>query len=304
MGLYLLKMVKALKIKMNEKGQTLLFVVVAATIALSVGVAVSTRTLGNLRNVSRTDSASRVMGVAEGGIESLLVRNYSELDAAMNPSEGNCVSVGATYDDTVKSCVYDFTGSSDDEDLVSSRAVITVGTFTANEISDGYAFSLNTDSVREVNLSGYNADTVEICWVEDKSAIYYYSYNPDGDLEKGGIYPTGGLVDVDESISGLFDVSASERGMYKFCKYVNLASDPYGLRIKALYNNATVAVFPEDGYDLPSQGYVLISKGEIVTGSGGQEVATVIVHKTYPYSSPIFDYGIYTPNSLDAGTED
>jgi len=49
---------------------------------------------------------------------------------------------------------------------------------------------------------------------------------------------------------------------------------------------------------LPTQGYKFTSRGEIVTGSGGEEKATVIVHRSYPYAPDIFDYGIYTPTTL------
>ena len=53
----------------NEKGQALLFVVVAMTIALSIGINASVRTITSLSRTTRTYTASRALAAAEGGIE-------------------------------------------------------------------------------------------------------------------------------------------------------------------------------------------------------------------------------------------
>jgi len=79
----------------NNKGQALLFVIVAVTMAMAVGISVSTRTIGSLKRASRTDTSARVIAAAEGGIENLLGRNYSQLDAAIDDGSVDCGAIGA-----------------------------------------------------------------------------------------------------------------------------------------------------------------------------------------------------------------
>jgi hypothetical protein len=102
-------------IKTKQNGQALLFVVVAATIALTVGVAVSTRTIGSIKRSTRTDTSARIIAVAEGGMENLLSRNYTQLDEAVTPGDDGCGAIGATYDSTLNKCIYYFSGSAPSE---------------------------------------------------------------------------------------------------------------------------------------------------------------------------------------------
>ena len=95
----------------NEKGQTLLFVIVAVTIAMAVGVAVSTRTIQSLKRVARTDTSARVIAAAEGGIENLLGRNYSQLDGAIAVLD--CGLIGAVPGPEAGACLYMFLGGAD-----------------------------------------------------------------------------------------------------------------------------------------------------------------------------------------------
>jgi hypothetical protein len=305
-------MAKILNKKSYEQGQTLLFVVIAVTISLAVGVAVSTRTISSLRRVSRTDSAARVIAAAEGGIENMLGRTYNQLDGAID--EADCASIGASLEliDSDSSCVYNFNPEPGDGsgDLISSRAVVDVSTFNSNEEYGGYAFNLTPGLLREVYLpsSLYSPNTVQICWEREDSVIYYYSYNPDGEVLKGGLQPNSGWPYWSDYISELFIQSGAASATspdksalgYTSCQNINLVDSHHGLRIRVLYNRSKVAIFPTDPstHPLPVQGYKLESRGEIVTGEGSQEKATVIVHKTYPYAPDIFDYGIYTPGIL------
>ena len=108
-------MIKNIKQRKYEKGQTLLFVIVAVTIALVVGVSVSTRTISSIRRVSRTDTSTRIIAAAEGGIENLLGRTYEQLDVAINADDDNCSQIGATYNSDVGSCIYIFSGNTFNE---------------------------------------------------------------------------------------------------------------------------------------------------------------------------------------------
>ena len=288
----------------HEKGQTLLFVIVAVTIAMAIGVAVSTRTISSLKRVARTDTSARVIAAAEGGIENLLSRPYSALESARqdNPAGTDCGDIGATtpVPPEAGKCAYLLSiPKPSSEDQISSRAIVSVNIFNSNTQDGGYSFTLEPGSVKEIHLSTtetYTPNDIQICWKSQNTAIYYYSYNSSGEVLKGGIYPSSGFSHSSD-VSDIFEQSNSNRAEYLYCSAVNLVSNPYGLRIKVLYNQSEVAVFPTSG-NLPSQGYELTSRGEISTEIGSEEKATVIVHKSYPYAPDIFDYGIYTPNTL------
>ena len=101
----------------NEKGQTLLFVIVAVTIAMAVGVAVSTRTIQSLKRVARTDTSARVIAAAEGGIENLLSRTYSQLDkVADKPADQiDCSAIGAITGPEGGTCSYVFIGTGSEQ---------------------------------------------------------------------------------------------------------------------------------------------------------------------------------------------
>jgi len=300
-----------MKKRKYEEGQTLLFVIVAVTIALTVGVAVSTRTISSLRRVSRTDTSTRVIAAAEAGIENMLGRTYSQLNAAMDADEGGCDAIGAELGPETGTCMYILSESSPDDqagsDVISSRAVVSVEKFSSNlPEGNGYSFDLEPGLVKEIILDGdsedYTSNQIQLCWKSNRAVIYYYSYDSNGTVKKGGLYPNGF---PDTSIfSGLFEPvpgAPSNRTSlgFNYCENISLVSDSsYGLRIKVLYGPDTVAVFPSPE-TLPAQGYMLTSRGEVATETGSEERATVIVRKSYPYAPDIFDYGIYTPEILE-----
>jgi len=297
----------------NNKGQALLFVIVAVTMAMAVGISVSTQTISSLRRASRTDTSARVIAAAEGGIENLLGRNYSQLDAAIDDGSVDCDAVGAVSgpESEPGTCSYVFSegsdgGVEDSGDKISSRAIVRVETFSTNE-ENGYAFDLTPGMVKEVYLpsSSYSSNKIQICFKsnESESAIYYYSYRSDGTVLKGGLYPYPGNV-PSGMLSRRFEQAtrANKGGTIgnAFCKEVTLVSGHYGLRIKTLFSPTKVIVYPISGYSLPTQGYKLTSRGEVSEGAT-EERATVIVHKSYPYAADVFDYGIYTPGELRGG---
>jgi len=293
----------------NNKGQALLFVIVAVTMAMAVGISVSTRTISSLKRASRTDTSARVIAAAEGGIENLLGRNYSQLDAAIDDGSVDCEAIGAIPDPESDpgTCSYVFSEGGDggaEEDKISSRAIVKVEKFNTNE-ENGYAFDLTPGMVKEVYLpsSSYSSNKIQICFKSEDSAIYYYSYKSDGTILKGGLYPDLGNVPLG-MLSGRFKSAATvnKGGTIgnAFCKEVDLVSSHYGLRIKTLFSPTKVIVYPGSGYSLPTQGYKLTSRGEVSEGAT-EERATVIVHKSYPYAADVFDYGIYTPGELRGG---
>jgi len=392
---------KYINMNIYQKGQTLLFVIVGVTIALAIGIAVSTRTLSSLRRAARSDTSARVIAAAEAGIENLLSKPDGVLMAASNPSESSCQGIGATYNNELKSCAYilstgsvdggsqesqppqpsctcswheasscgklgcletqksylytckpvgcgpsrsecrdvvecsggiqqddpqppvepgtgdgtphpekppetiqpitsptEVMGASDQAgDQIPSRAVVSISTFNSDEGSDGYSFTLSPGNVKEIVLDGYTPNTLTLCFNNPNTAIYYFSYNRSGETLKSGIYPNTSFP-YSNNLKRFQSSGGSANG-YTYCSDISLIQDnKYGLRLKALYEESKVAVFPTSGNHLPTQGFLFVSRGELSTGKGSDEVATVKVRKSYSYVPDIFDFGIYTTSDL------
>lgn len=285
----------------GEKGQALLFVVVAVTIALAVGISVSTRTLNLTKRVSRSDTATRVIAASEGGIERLMGESDVFLNSLATPNPV-CNSPWVPYPDG--KCAIEFAPTPGDN--ITARAIVDAEKFRLNE-TDDYWFNLDPGYVKEINLSdypsgtgvSYTPDSIDICWDNAGAAIYYLSYNANGDIKKGGFNAES--FPNKSKVAGFISKGAG-RG-YAVCGTIRkgneLVSNAYGLRIKTLYASTKVAVFPSgDLSKFPYQGYKLISKGELKVGDEVKDVKIINAYRSYSYIPSVFDYGLYTPGAL------
>lgn len=289
------------KTALNERGQTLLFVVVAVTIALAIGVSVSTRTLNLSSRISRTDTAQRVIAAAEGGIERLLTENEVVLESLTNrpltDPNFDCSNIGIP-NDVPDGCLVQFEPSEGDN--IIAQANVKVETFNTNsKEGDHYWFNLDPGYVKEVVLEGYDPDTIEVCWDNIDVALYFISYDSSCGVEKNGlIHETFAGVKEDKDISGFGIASKPSREGFDVCGDVSLISNSVGLRVRVLYDTAKVAVFPENPEDFPDQGYKMISKGELAVNNEVVAVKTIYLYKSFSYAPAFFDYGLYTTGSI------
>ena len=131
-------------IEVDSKGQALLTVIVAMTIALAVGVGVSLRSLSSSQRTATSDTSSRVLAVAEGGAENFLVKPFSELATLATICDG--VNLDSQ-------CVVDFPATGTDN--INAQAVMGVSSY--GEGSSGFNLAVPRDQVSEVNLEGYTS---------------------------------------------------------------------------------------------------------------------------------------------------
>lgn len=278
----------------HQQGQALLFVVVAVTIALSVGVAVSSRSLFMSSRTSRTDTSSRVFAAAEGGAEQLLNQPESFLDTLVADSGLNCGDAGMESASESGKCLYVYQNT---DDPVSSQAVVDADTFKTNSPEGQpahYWFDLNSGDVKEVRLQGFGSSSIQLCWDNPQTAIYYVSYNSSGTVKRAGLRASSGFGHAGD-VSAFDAVSGGSNG-YPLCKTVDLVSNVMGLRIKPLYEPAKIAVFSNN---LPTQGYKITSRGELVQEGQVKTSETITVYRSYPYLPSTFDYAVYSNAALD-----
>lgn len=262
------------------KGQTLVIILLGTSVALTVALAVSVRTISSLKQTATTARSQAALAAAEAGAEVGLARIASAAagDAACKTLSG-CVGSG-TISET--STTYSYTAAA------------------AGSSTDAYLVDLARDQSQEIKLDGYpSGGSLKICWYDpglDGSAInaleliYVDSagtmtksaYNGDASLGTNGFTapPGPGQVSV-----------AGHTVSFQHCQVVSTPGTPKILRVKALYNNVSAAVEPQGGASLPVQAYRVESTGQTSDGSVTKKVR---VTKSLPSLPSIFDFGLFS----------
>ncbi len=286
----------------NQQGQALLFIVVAMTIALSIGINASVRTITSLSRTTRTDTAARALAAAEGGIERFLALSTQELEDAVDGTcpEDPIMGHPLPRHDPSNSCIISFATVGD---ILTSEAFVTV------EIYDplDYPFSLVSGQVKEVNLHDYTVspsvpygdDEILICWNSNPiigSDIMYTSYNDSGIQARGILRGAHPPVDANYQAEGWRRADESKPG-FTDCETVTIQSNIYGLRILSLGGPSDVEISGVDD-DLPLQGYRIISIGKLQQVSGVTATKIIRVIKSLPYLPANFDYALYSNSDI------
>jgi len=283
----------------KESGQALLFVIVAMTVALAVGVNVSLRTLSSVSRTSQADTSERVLAAAEGGAEAFLKLSVGDLktlsDAYSNGTINNatCQLAGnsVAYDSSVGKCRISYPGVGSDN--VDARAYVEVEGYPTGSGEKGYTFNLEQDSVTEVVVS---SGSVALCFTleEGQGDLYYIFYGGNILREKGGIHLTNPEIPSPYSATGFTTVNygtcADSRG-FDCCRNVTVPTASEAMRIRAIGGDMKAGVFSDT---LPLQGYLITSTGELVQDGVIKISKEVSAFKSYPYLPVMFDFGIFS----------
>ncbi|NMB70340.1 hypothetical protein GYA27_04030 [candidate division WWE3 bacterium] len=296
----------------NEQGQALLFVVVALTVAMAIGMSVSTRTISSVRRSTSTDTSSRVYSAAEGGIEWFLNQPSTVLNAL---SDGNtnggseCPSGTQPHETNGAACVINYSSATGDN--VRSRAIVTIAPFTYNSPTGSpnhYWFYVNTGEVKEVALGGSYNGNMRVCWSSQDSAItpdiYYSYYNNNNGIIRKSILKNQSRPNVNVSETNPVTLTTTASGTsyptldFTDCAVINISNNSVmGIRFKAMYAPAKVGVFEMDD-TLPVQGYTISSIGELFENELIRTVKKLRVYRSFQYLPAVFDYAIYSDTNL------
>lgn len=287
----------------QNNGQVLLFAVLAMAIALSLGVAVSTRTLQMSSRVSRTDTSSRVLAAAEGGIDRLLAQSPRFLDT-MVAGTPDCVAAGFTsfyyngHDSTTWACLLNFPLSSDDK--IQSRAILSAKNYWFTKTTGNTKFlSLNIDNNQTRDVALTDVDVFRLCWNNPLAAIEYVLYGTT--TKRNFLRADNAPVSVfnNTSNSGFVDVSSqavSDGRPMNYCYDIDISStnEFSGLRVKSVFANSEVAIVPITPSVLPTQGYRIYSRGELVQDGQVKTTRAVVVYRSLNTFPSFFDNAIFT----------
>jgi hypothetical protein len=270
----------------NNKGQALLFVIAAMTIALALGINVSVRVLQSISRTSRSDTSERVFAAAEGGIEKALSLPASVLTGGIANSS-DCSKIGGYVISGV--CVVKFQSAGDP---IIAQAGVVVSDFNWTDPStQTYKFKLEQDTVTEVNVQGIPSDEeVKICWTPiTKADIYYIVYGDSGTLTKKGWNSPGGSPPPPYDPNNFENADPGGSGKNWCTKDVTVPSGSLGLRIKSIGGDSTVEV---TNPSLPNQGFKIVSTGEITSEGTVKTQKVITVYKSLPFLPNLFDFGI------------
>ncbi len=281
------------KYKDNEKGQALLLVIVALTVALAVGVSTSLRTLSTVSRTATTDTAVRVLAAAEGGIESLLSYSTKELEDAIGLC--NTLDYGSANPD----CVIDFPTSGDD--VIASRAVVMVEELSLNQnklyrtnILGGRSFS--------IHLGDYEGD-LQFCWKDESDMHIVLADGTDiSNWDKNIICGSAGCVtspiDGAEPPSGCGISELSGMGYSGGHTYDVLpGGNSKVLTFIPINDHVELVIKPLDG-DVGKIGYLITSKGQLVQ-EGREEITKVVTaRRSLPYLPAGFYFGIFSDQGI------
>ncbi len=279
----------------DQKGQALLFVVVALTVALSVGVSTSLRTLSSVSRTSNTDTSARVLAAAEGGLEHFLSYTTQELEDQVS------VCTTLTAANAPDDCIVEFEKSANDN--ISSRAVVKVENY---EIDDGdvYYGSVEAGQSFSIDLGDFSSN-LNFCWndSESDSDVYYIIANGTNasNWSKSILCngtcrndPVAGTTSVGGcGITGLTGYTAGEN------LSVPSGSNTKVFTIIPMHNRIEFALQPM-GDSLDKVGYVITSQGELNFNNPELETITkrVSATRSLPYLPQGFYFGVFSDQGI------
>jgi hypothetical protein len=271
--------------KKNQSGQIALIALLVLTVATTVGLSLIGRSTTDVSVTRNIEESNRAFSAAEAGIEEGLAPGFSgPTGVVIDPALGVKYSIAVTpVGGSDRTFIFPQPTSREDTETV----------WLVGHKSDGTI----DDTVK------YTGSLIDACWS---------SGPPIPGVVVSVLYKTGAGVyrvakaTYDDSAAGRADnfseptaksggcgagTNTTYRSRITFSDYGILGSDtPISLRIRPVYSGAQIAVAPESGHPLPSQGSTVES-----TGTSGSDVnRKIIAFKQYRAPAPIFDYAVYS----------
>lgn len=245
-------------------------------LALSIGVTTSSRLIRSLRSITRTQTGYRSSAVADALLERMLLKTPQELDEYI----------------TNNSC-----GSECTLQITNSDGVIETATVTLTRLGNSsapFAFPIEQGSSSEINLAGYPDNTnLTICWNEAgldplPSVVGMLVYGTVGNYSATSVaYNSASSVLVNN-----FSQASPANG-YQSCFNIPSQTSPQLLRLRALYQNVDLMVFPHASAVIPGQGILIESTGTSLDTT--TKIGAIRGSNKTPY---LFDYVIYSKSDI------
>lgn len=258
-----------------QKGQIVLIVLLIMVVGLTMGLAVISRSVTNIKMSTQTEQSQRAFSAAEAGIE-----EYLRLGVTPAPQ-----SIGGANFTVSKSNVGGGTSPYIIRDVARDD---TQTVWLAAHNADG--------TINETSY--YQGATIDLCWGGNNAALEASVFYKDPvaltyKVSRYAIDPDSGR----RTSNSFYAPAAGGCGGLNYKYTVNLSALPAGpkilLRLRPVYAQTSVGVVAPVAPGLPTQGSQVES-----TGQAGETSRKVQVFQSYPVLPPIFDYVLFSGQSL------
>lgn len=272
--------------KKSELGQALVIILLVMAVGLTVGLAVVSRSVTDIRISQQEEESARAFSAAEAGIEEAMISGPGDYTVGEGAGE---ITAYVTEEVQGGTQVYDFGG----------------GKFLSGDTQTVWLIEHTNGG-----LGGYNfpaTGTITVCWGENtgnKIAIEVSLIYKDA---SGEFRVARGAYDADFGRGNEFDpaddVDGGNCGNLAFAEDIDLSIDfgipsnatLYALRLKLLYNSGSEPLAVSGSNNFPSQGKCYVSRATVEETGITRKIQQCQTYKAPP---GIFDYVLFSGEDL------
>jgi len=292
-----------------QKGQIVIILLLVMVVALAIALSVVSRSVSEISTASKTEDSSRAFSAAEAGIEKILKKTSgSNLSLTLDNQSSVDASWDANLPQATKALEYPAFGKESFAQFWLSKPSDLASFYTADNFDVYFGdVSQNYDLATGGQPEDQPAIEVNIILKAVDGSYYSRKYFYDSwSLSPATGRNTNGFNGcTNKSATGTVTVSTnnytSPRPFY--CRVVvppsggyktNVNDQPIMVRVRILYTKTShpVALKPTSG-SLPVQAGAFTSKG-----TAGNIQRTIQVFKIAKIMPPIFDYVLFSTNSI------
>lgn len=295
------------KLFLNQKGQTLIFVLLIMTVALAIGIAISSRTISTVRRTTNLDTSARALSAAEAAVEYYLTRSSSELDTLSGypPTGSNPSNVTTCTPTSTPATRYPSSGYLDqDLNTFANVGIQRVGcmqndqTFTI-EVAQDKILELKTDN----GSDGTASFQITVNSPTDVGLYFLELYSQSGQVQvrKRSVNLNNSTIISATSSNTPTTVSSNAYSYQTQVAGAGPSIRPLLVRIlplKSVAGKTSITIRNTSNYTLPYQGHRITATGFVGSSQNSVNRAITAV-RTIPALPTIFNFGVYANTSIN-----
>jgi hypothetical protein len=253
--------------KSTQSGQIGVIVLLVMVVTLTIGVSLAAQTSQEVFLSQQTAESARVFNAAEAGLEKALSSDIN------------------------------YTNTQDEEGTLSSIEGVDVNYTVAKvqrletKLFEGVTVMLDVTGAANGNQLRVRWAKIAACG-QNPASLLFAIYSEDGSGDLRVRYTGVGACDHADGFTLGNTIPASNG--YRKEAFISLAAGDKFIRVKPLYNDTDVRITGE-GWTLPIQ-YVKVRSE--AGNQNGNETRIVEVNRTLPTAPSVFDYALYSGNTL------
>ncbi len=281
---------------LNQKGQTLVFILLIMTVALAIGVAISSRTISTIRRTTNIDTSSRALAAAEAAIEYYLAKPTILLDQASGFTGPNDRPTECSLATPPVPKVYPDSGNSIGNDINTSAEIVIkrIGCVSGSQthsfdVDEGKVFELRLDKTQN------NRANLRFDLGSTRAALYIIELYDSTGLDAVAMRKTGYLFNSFSSseLNGFTNASGGSYLDYQ------TNTRPYLLRIIPIGSKIRMTYSRTGGsFNIPYQAHEITATGKI-GGSQNSVTRTVVATKTLPHLPAAFNFALFSKTGIN-----